>query len=425
MTILTVKKAAAYLKQAKEAVYKLAVGKKIPAFKVEKFWHLKKTDYNHSTTLQWIDAMKGIAMLLVIMTHAGIGKNWSGLLFMTVRNGRYGAVLFFLISAFLLHKSLYSYFDKNTYSFRSITRWIKKKFLRLIPLFYLAIIFGLCWGCCDWWLGNEKEITFGNVISHLFFIHGFFPRYSNSILGVEWYIGVLAMFICLVPLIFKYVNNFSKSIFVFSLSVPIVYHINRFLISLNPFSNKADIRIYNDFVNFNGFFEHLPVLLLGIVLYYVYKHLCEAGTKNKLLSYTLLLCSIFLIYRLLLGMNPLFFVNTHTMWGLTFSLLVISQMIHQNKLVCNKFFQIMGRYSLPIYLFHFYLTRIYKKSHIIKIDNPAYNWLAEFSFTLISSLLLAFVLVKFIDTPLITWLTKDKKKSLFRIRKRLPRQTDI
>lgn len=42
--ILTVEEVAEYLKLAKKTVYKLASEKKIPAFRVGKFWRFKKTD---------------------------------------------------------------------------------------------------------------------------------------------------------------------------------------------------------------------------------------------------------------------------------------------------------------------------------------------------------------------------------------------
>ena len=47
--ILTVEEVAEYLKLAKKTVYKMAVEKKIPAFRVGKFWRFRKTEID-----EWI-----------------------------------------------------------------------------------------------------------------------------------------------------------------------------------------------------------------------------------------------------------------------------------------------------------------------------------------------------------------------------------
>ena len=47
--ILTVEDVAEYLKLAKKTVYKLAAEKKIPAFRVGKFWRFRKTEID-----EWI-----------------------------------------------------------------------------------------------------------------------------------------------------------------------------------------------------------------------------------------------------------------------------------------------------------------------------------------------------------------------------------
>lgn len=361
--------------------------------------------------LKWIDALKGIAMILVIMIHTGAGQKLPGVLSLLGKNGWCGVVLFLLISAFLLYKSLHSYFSNATYSLKSIKEWIENRFLRFIPLFYLAVLCGLYLGGNQHWLGSEKGITIGNLVAHLFFVHGFFPRYCDSILGVEWYIGVLAIFICMVPFIFKYVNNFTKSILVFLLSIPMVYYINVYLQSLTPFSNAADESVYSSFVNSFGFFENLPPLLLGIVLYYVYRFLNETEIKSKLMSYTLLLASIVLIYGTLSGRNIIFLTNKHTLWGIVFSLLIISQMLYQDKLVCNRFFQIIGKYSWPIYLFHFYLVGIYRKFLNMEIENSIASWGVEFTFVLVSSLLLSWLLMKFFNKPILDWIFPQNNAS--------------
>ena len=358
-------------------------------------------DNRASYTYHWVDALNGIAMLLVIMIHSGAGKVLPGVLGKIGDNAHRGVVLFFLISGFLLCKSMNSFFRKRKYTFISCFTWIKQKIIRFIPLFYLAIVCGIFLGGNHYWLGSENEITTGNIVAHFAFIHGFFPRYCDSIVGVEWYIGVLIIFICIVPFTFKYVNSFIKSIFSLSLVLILSYFVNLYLNTLVPFSDKEDMRVYDAFVNSFGFFEHLPTLCLGIVLYYIYEAIKDIKENRVLLSYVLLTLSVLFLYGNLYGQNKLFGINRHTLWAIPFALFAISQILHENIIICNKIFQIIGKYSYPVYLFHYYIPIIYNRYNITISDDPVIEWLLKFSAILVLSLILSIFLVKFIEQPII------------------------
>ncbi len=362
--------------------------------------------------LDWIDALKGIAMILILMIHTDAGARLPKVLSPIGYNGWVGVVIFFLISSFLLYKSLHNYFCQTPYSFKSIHSWIKKKFFHFIPLFYLALLFGIYMGGNKTWIGSELTITVYNIITHLFFAHGLFPRYSNSILGVEWYIGTLALFIWIIPFLFKYINTLTRSILAFLISIPTVFYINSYLINLTYFSNPIDLKVYNSFIKDFCIFENLPTLFLGIVLYYIFKYITTTEIKNKkILSYLLLLISVVLIYDAsIFGNHSLFIINTHTLWSITFSIFIISQILYQNKIICNNFFKVIGRYSWPIYLFHLYLIYAYKKYLNFSFSSSTLNWSIEFVFVLISSLALAYGLTRFVNSPILNWLSLKNKK---------------
>ena len=368
----------------------------------------------HAPLYHWIDALKGIAMLLVIMIHSGAGKELSGILKVIGSKGNCGVVLFFLISGFLIYKSLYSFFSKTEHSALSSLLWIKQKIIRFAPLFYLATICGVLMGGHKYWLGSKIGISTGNITAHFLFVHGLYPRYCDSIVGVEWYIGVLVIFICIAPLLFKYFNSFSKSLFLFSISLGMAYFVNKYLNTLTPFENKEDMRVYKSFVNSFGFFENFPTLCLGVVLYYANECLKEIKINRILVSYTLLFLSAFFIYGNLHNLNKLFGINWHTLWALPFALLIISQILHTNTIICNKLFQIIGVYSWPIYLFHFCALKLYNRYNFIKLENPIYSWGLKFFVVLFISLLISFILVKFFEKPVIDLLSRKKTiKQLF------------
>ena len=163
-------------------------------------------------TISWIDSMKGIAMCGVIMIHSG-GADLPSILGRVGNIGRNGVQVFFLLSAYLTFVSLHKIFERSAricsdrmYHKSIIFAWWRKKFIKLIPLYYLMIIIcSVFEGGSNYWLGSEGGISFFNILSHVFFIHGLFPHYTDSIIAVEWYLGVLAIFYLLAPMLYIYI----------------------------------------------------------------------------------------------------------------------------------------------------------------------------------------------------------------------------
>ena len=167
--------------------------------------------------MTWIDSLKGIAICGIVMVHSDtLGLPW--LLEKIGDAGKCGVQLFFLLSSYLTFVSLEHYFNTKTssraISFHHLIPWWAGKFIRLIPLYYLALfIYALFLGGSSYWLGTQEHITAQNVLAHLFFLHGLFPHYADSIIGVEWYLGTLAIFYLLAPYLYKIINSLTSLIF--------------------------------------------------------------------------------------------------------------------------------------------------------------------------------------------------------------------
>ena len=150
----------------------------------------------------YIDALKGLAILGVTMVHTG-GDTLPGIFGRIGARGARGVQMFFIISAMLTFSSLSKFFPKREdIRIDQVLEWYKKKVLRLMPMYYLAIICSMLtesWSVH--WLGNEGRVTVKNIIAHICFTHGFFPHYTNSVLCVDWYLGVLVIFIIISPLL--------------------------------------------------------------------------------------------------------------------------------------------------------------------------------------------------------------------------------
>ena len=165
---------------------------------------MQKKDENRNN---WIDSMKGIAILGVFMTHFGssivfIKDNsfLSALFFFGAR----GVQIFFILSIYL---AFYSYAKGNSgrSSARSDIGWIFKKIIRLAPLFWLSIAMSVL-------LFPSAQVSLGNILSTTLFFNAISPYWINSILSVNWYIAILVPMYYLIPLAYKKINNLQKAI---------------------------------------------------------------------------------------------------------------------------------------------------------------------------------------------------------------------
>src|SRR5690349_748407 len=125
---------------------------------------------NSETTankLGYIDLLRGIAILGVLMIHTG-GQTDATYMPETVRtiilNGRMGVHLFYFASAFTIFLSYQNRYNKELHP---VKNFFVRRFFRIAPLYYIAVIYYL-WqngtGPSDW-TGNVEPVTAANIAS--------------------------------------------------------------------------------------------------------------------------------------------------------------------------------------------------------------------------------------------------------------------
>lgn len=347
-----------------------------------------------SDRLIWVDSLKGIAVCGVIMIHSG-GSNLPSLIGNIGSIGNSGVQLFFLLTGFLC---FLSYANNKTGSGK---KWLINKLVRLIPLYYLAIIiYTIFTGGSEYWLGAERGITIGNILAHITFLNAFFPHYLNSILGVEWYIATLAVLYVLVPILYKRIDTLEKSVLWFIASIIpsklLCWLFNYFI------RNANDSYIYSSYFCTFWIVAQLPVILLGIVLFYLCKSDMVKQIKNKkFLSYILLFFSGTMIGGMAFEENSLLLCTNITIFGVWFFFLSCSQYLHQCILIDNPVFRALGKYSYGIYLFHFIFINYYDKYVPVLLQNVILNWLIKYVVIILLSLLISILLTRWIEKPIL------------------------
>lgn len=302
----------------------------------------------------YIDGLKGIAIIVIILFHLGDpGAPWP--FWWITRSGDGGVQLFFVISGFLNFLSLNHRFkEPQNVTVKESMLWIKSRLIRLVPLFYLALIMSLLTHSeCHMWLGNEGHVTALNVLTHVVLINGFFPHYVNSILWVEWYLAVLVIYVVLTPLAYRFLSNTKLVLLFFVVLTGVSFGLTQLFWNILP--TDTDPLVYYGFISTFGPHVHLAVYSLGFVFFVLTQKIDLFKIKYRVLISSIVLALLmYVIIRLSLDNSKNVLVN-----GFLWFVMLTSQEIHSSPLIDNRLFRFIGKNSYVLYLFQFIFFNIY------------------------------------------------------------------
>ncbi len=283
--------------------------------------------------------MKGIAILLVILVH--FDQNWTAPYNILQKVSAIGArapQFFFVISAFLTWRSI----EKNGIDKSFYLNRIK----RLLPTYYIALVLAMLLPTV-----TIGEYSIGNIVAHFLLLHGLNPYWINTILGVAWYIGDLVLFYAICPLLKKAINNLLSSLigFVITTGLSVLA-----LVIYNRFGTEVMGNLEMFFTTF--FFIHqLPVLMMGVVLYYIIEK-TRAGEVKIFRALVFLGAAIIivLVIFLVLHLNKKILASSFIA-GLLFAWIFLLSHSMRWALSIKLFTPLafLGKHSYGIYLFHY------------------------------------------------------------------------
>lgn len=352
-----------------------------------------------------IDALKGIGILAVILIHYGLRAS-NELISRIVSSGSRGVQLLFVVNGFLIFTSL----SKIELNQKNIIMWLKHKFLRLIPLYWFftilyLIIFGTEGG---YWTGSLPKISWTNIMANLLFIHGFNPYYINAI-NSNWFMADLAIFYVLSPLLFKFINSIERAVIVLFSIVPIEFVIRNAVINLNIMEDQY---IWSNYVYTFNFLAQFPIMLLGIMAYYVYRKVEEDNliSHKKLFSTVCLIFLVIPLYSLIMYNGNFEIYSTFFPFGVIFMLVLISQLIYPIKLIKNPIFSIFGKHSFGIYLSHYFVLRFLNYLGISGENESAFERVFGFIIAALMALLVSIIAEYVIEKLLVNMFSCCWKK---------------
>jgi peptidoglycan/LPS O-acetylase OafA/YrhL len=338
---------------------------------------------NKTVRYEYIDALRGWAILGVIATHVvaldsnSFGTKIDAILKAFMNSGLYGVQLFFVISAFTV---FYSF--KRTVSSRSkhaIKAFLIKRLFRIIPVYYVGILITIL---------ISSSYSWKAVLANLLFVHDFLPQYINLV-GGGWSIGVEVTFYLCVPILWKYVNNLDKSLRLLFISM--------FLHSLCTYFSR-ELPLDESFL-FRYFPSQFPIFCIGMSYYFFIN-----GDKTIKPVTLLLLASYMFVY---FSTQTFLQFPNHYFFCICFVILLYVLSQKPYLFFVNPLTIFFGKISYSLYMFHFFVL------HFI-IEYQLYNFLNSPKFLLASrnnilnflivvslSAVIAYISYLFIEQPTI------------------------
>ena len=354
--------------------------------------------------LEYIDFLRGIAILLVILSHVSLYiKDIYPILFYLFFSGQFGVQLFFLITGLLFS---IKYYEGNF----DIKSFYIKRLFRIIPLYYIGM---LVWIIYIFFFDNKINLDFIYIVQQMLFLNSLDRNnFSPAILPGGWSISTEMIFYLLFPLIIFF---FKKNMYFLCISI-ILMSLIIFLTSiffLQPILLKYK---FISHVAVNDSFSYLYCLILNQINAFIIGMLTFALQKKIILKKVYFF--LFIIFYLI----SVFFLNTKIKTGINgyfsvmfssvaFSVLII--LIHKKNYesYLKKAIIKIGIVSYSIFVFHslfiIFLSNYTNKISLFIIDNyflsqsfvKTIEFLLVYLLTILFSYYISTITYKFIEIP--------------------------
>ena len=296
-----------------------------------------------------IEIIRAIAVLYVVIYHIQVilGKSTSINSIKTIigYGGEIGVTLFFIISGYGIYKSIDLKNKKKEFNY---LKFMKKRFLKLSPAYYLCLLICLTITGAASYLGKDG---IADILTHLTYTQNLFVSTHGSINGVLWTMGTFMQFYLVAPLLYRVIK---KNRYV-GLTISIIITIISKIIIYNIISKNGFEPTYY-FVYGRQVLTALDNFVLGMFL----ATLDEKKASKILTSFGLIIALISIF--VLLNITNKYGVYNNSIFGYIWhSLLAIllfmgilcfnNVRINENNLI-NKIILLIGRNEYEIYLYH-------------------------------------------------------------------------
>jgi peptidoglycan/LPS O-acetylase OafA/YrhL len=316
----------------------------------------KVSSLHNIVHLKYLDALRGIAVLGVMLVHCAIYAGQTGVAMQIGIAGQRGVQLFYVISAFTLYYTMSVRKDMKA----KLLSFYIRRFFRIAPLFYIAIILNLCYKFPGERFGASSELPVYDVFLGIFFLHGFKKDAINAVAIGGWSIAVETTFYVILPMLFIYINTYKKALILTLTSAIVLFS---FCHLLADFLGDD----YREYLTFTAFPIQFPVFCTGILTFFIWKKTNEYSGAlqpfKKQISFFLLLMGG--VIFMLAFMYSTSFIDSNKNLHLSsfgFLLLIIALSQYPWKILVNKLTLNLGKVSYSVYLMHFFVLLVFDLS---------------------------------------------------------------
>lgn len=309
-----------------------------------------------SNRLDYINAVRGIAILLVIVLHVSSAvKGLPEVFSYMAGKGAFGVQLFFVASAFTLFLSYTGRIKKEG---RLTTRnFFIRRFFRISPMYYLAaIVYAvICYYVPAY--NDGKPLVTWKVLANIVYLNGFLPGAINYLPPGGWSVGVEMVFYCCVPFLFYNIKNI-KAATIWFVALAFGAALLKLLIRYILIRFSVDYQRPENWFLYFWFPNQAPVFMLGIVLFFA---LQKYRVKSRFKCYagiavSTVLLLIFMYYRR--DIDPLNIIPEHTIVPIFFAVNIFFLAQCPIKILDNRITRFFGEISFSLYLVHFIVVYV-------------------------------------------------------------------
>jgi len=302
----------------------------------------------------WVDSLRGYAILLVIMIHTSqMFLDSTFHLNGITRIGDLGVTMFFIVSSFTLFNS---YKNRETVDgdFASKFFFIRR-FFRIAPLYYLATIFYVLIGVfyrSAWFLTPVDPIK---VLANITFMNGIYLPGISYIPPGGWSVGVEMLFYLTIPFLFSKIKTTRKASFfvVYAIICSFLIQISAYYIVTN-FTHYSWLALRSWELYF-WLPNQFPVFCFGIFLFFIIKSDKVKYKEWMLLLSLLLIAGLnFIHYQLTF---PWFLIQREYLYSIAFTLFAFSVAKTKFSFIIRPVNR-LGKVSFSMYLIHFIVIEI-------------------------------------------------------------------
>lgn len=300
-----------------------------------------------------VDIFRAVSLVLVMIYHGWVLTGAQPFKYALVTllislGGEIGVTSFFALSGYGIYCSLRR--NEEIEGKINYIEYGKKRMHRIIPQYVLCIVVVVLLSLPVYLSIDGVE----NIVTHLLFIHNWFPKYHGSINGVFWTMGVMVQFYIVAPVLYKGIKKYGLKMHVLCVigTILMKYMMYQYIL---PYAGRTDLAFFGG----RQLITALDNFLIGMLVAYLIQEKKmnlngEAAILGCLFAAieVVCVCQLGVIYGIHTNNMSGYIWHSLLALGIGVIMLSISYIrCNENNIIC-KMFLWLSKYEYGIYIWH-------------------------------------------------------------------------